>query len=202
MSNLKYSQFLKLRAMDREPIDLPSNIYFAGNVTMQKSHCTNDMCKPGACKCGGGMHHLPEFQKTGTYWHPNLAAWRLRVAKDRLDRAQKNQASETELRKSGGSMEQMNETIKQYTKELEDVLSGKNPEANLLFEKEMEAGPQTSEEADKTVEEVETKPVVIPRRRGRPAVAAEPVNKSEMSVVAKTIAANQSAGLGLESDGE
>ncbi len=87
MSNITHDQYQKLSAMGKAPINLPADIYFAGNITLQKSP---------------GVHHRPEFRQTGTYYHPLLVAQREREAKDAAKRLIDGKMSEPEHRKIGG----------------------------------------------------------------------------------------------------
>jgi hypothetical protein len=80
-------RFMQLQEMGREPISLPDKIYFAGNVTAQKTP---------------GNHHLPQFRKTGTYNHPALRAQRKREAMDFAKRLLNGKLTEVTLRKIGG----------------------------------------------------------------------------------------------------
>jgi hypothetical protein len=80
-------RFMKLQEMGREPIALPEQIYFAGNITLQKTP---------------GNHHLPQYRKTGTYNHPALRAMRKREALDMAKRLINNKLTEVSLRKIGG----------------------------------------------------------------------------------------------------
>lgn len=87
MSEIKHAQFLKLQAMGKEPLNLPAEIYFAGNEELQK--------RPGA-------HHLPQYRQTGTYNLPAVKEMRKRVAMDRAKRLINMKMTEVELRKIGG----------------------------------------------------------------------------------------------------
>lgn len=101
MSYMTPKQVELLTSLGKEPISLPAEIYLSGVESLQKMHCTNDACPDGKCRCGAGMHHLPKYQKTGTYWHPNLVRQRLREAEDSLQRAMTMRMGDTEKRKLG-----------------------------------------------------------------------------------------------------
>ena len=116
-------QYERLKELGKEPISLPAEINFAGNVILQKAHCDNDDCKPGACWCGKGMHHKPEYQKTGTYMHPNLVRQRLREANDRLNRFKAMKMSETEKRTyASAGIKQLQEALETAKKDYEEVM--------------------------------------------------------------------------------
>ena len=79
MSDLAPSQRRRLEDMGREPISLPAEIYFAGNVQKQKN--------------------------AGTDKHPNILKHNLRVAEDRLSRAMNDKMSDSERMLSSGGLE-------------------------------------------------------------------------------------------------
>lgn len=103
MAEMKLKQWKALVAAGAEPdIQLPAEINFSGDERLQKAHCDTPTCPDGHCMCGKGSHHLPQFQKTGTYDHPMLVRWRNKVARDRARRFNNMTMSSTELKKIGG----------------------------------------------------------------------------------------------------
>lgn len=99
MAQLQMKQRDRLEQLGRPPIPRRAEINFSGNEVLQRAHCDNDECPPGQCHCGKGMHHLPEYQKTGTYMHPALVQERMRVAADRVERWKQMKMSETERKR-------------------------------------------------------------------------------------------------------
>lgn len=125
MSELKHKQFKTLVQMDRAPIDLPAEIYFAGNVKAQRSVCTRG-CPDGKCICTG-RHHLPKYQKTGTYWLKELCQQRLRDAQDHLNRLMNGKSSDAENRDMGSDIHTCEARVSQLEKEYQIVLAGGIP---------------------------------------------------------------------------
>lgn len=116
MSDIKYSRAKQLADMGREIIDLPEKIWFGGREQLQRL---------------AGPHHLPQYQETGTYWHLNCCRQRLRIAEDRLKRAQQFKSSAYEGR-AYGSTEDMEREVKDRQRELAIVFAGGNPEKDTL----------------------------------------------------------------------
>lgn len=110
-------QYRKLQASGAEPIPRPSEINFGDNEVLQKSP---------------GRHHLPEFQECGTYFHPNLVANRLRVAKDRLKRFDEMKSSEAEQKKYGNNRDTLLANIEEEKSNLKQTLTGKNAIGKIL----------------------------------------------------------------------
>jgi|TARA_Y100000310_G_scaffold19478_1_gene19106 hypothetical protein len=124
MAELKMTQYRRLQALGAEPIPLPSEINFSSKEQLQKSSEADGM--------GRGRHHLPEFRSCGTYLHPNLIAYRLRVAKDRLKRYDGMLASETEMAKYENSRQGLLDDIKDEQTNLRATLTGKTPIGKIL----------------------------------------------------------------------
>lgn len=175
MSELTMKRYRELVALGRAPIDLPAEIYFNGDERLQKAHCETLSCPIGACRCGKGRHHLPEYQKTGTYDHPNLVAHRERVAADRLGRLVNGKMSDAEMRKIGN---------------VDTLYALAEPEIHEVAQANVEAVQKAAIQ----------KAAVAPKR---PKIAAEPVNPLEPDVVKKAAAAATSVpAVDLKSDPE
>lgn len=87
MGKITHSRFEQLVEMGREPINLPYEIYFNGNETLQKAK---------------GSHHLEQYRSEGTYNHPSVKAQRKREALDYAKRLLNGKMSSVTLRKIGG----------------------------------------------------------------------------------------------------
>lgn len=112
-------RFNLLQEMGREPINLPADIYFAGDEILQKTP---------------GNHHRPEFRKTGTYNHPNVRKQRQRVAQDRATRLINGKMTEVELRKVGG-MDGLNKALAEFGLKIdEEQMEVALMNANMLAE--------------------------------------------------------------------
>lgn len=116
MATIRYETYKKLKEMGREPIDLPADINFAGDITLQKKK---------------GRHHKMEFRNTGTYYHPNLCAQRLREAEDRLKRFQDMKISNTELKLYGDDENKLSADVDKAFAEYKAVLSGDTDNADI-----------------------------------------------------------------------
>ncbi len=108
MAHVTETQRKKLLELGRPPIELPAEIFFGGNESLQRAP---------------GRHHLPQYQKTGTYMHPNLVKHRLRVAEDQLKRALEMKMSETERKLlGGGDPAMLKANVDKYKKEWLEVI--------------------------------------------------------------------------------
>ncbi len=133
MPELKPSRRRELIAMGREPIELPADIHFAGHETLQRAKCSGD-CPDEDCRCPQTRHHLPQYKRTGTYYHPELAKQRLRVAEDRVKRLQSYKASAVEERDH--TVDGAIVKVEQYKRELAIILAGGNPETDIAIASE------------------------------------------------------------------
>lgn len=157
MAEMKLKQYRALEAAGAEPdIQLPAEINHAGDERLQKAYCDTPSCKEGNCLCGKGAHHLPQYQKTGTYNHPMLVRYRAKVARDRARRFNRMQMSSTELKKIGG------------------------PAALIQDPGEAHIQQESFEDQVRNQEVLRRE-----NRKGRPAIEAEPINPYEPDVVKK-----------------
>lgn len=158
MAELTRKQERLLNSLGRPVIELPAEIHFNGDERLQKSHCEEGTCSPGQCICGKGMHHLPKYQYTGTFDHPNNKAYRERVINDRRERLMRNRMSVTEMKK------------------IQNMEELKIPEKSRGFiEEQMEHKRQLADASAAQNDQT----------RGRPRVNPEPVNPMEEDTLAK-----------------
>jgi len=157
MAEMKLKQWQNLVAAGAEPdTERPAEINFADDERLQKAHCDTPTCPDGHCMCGKGSHHLPQFQKTGTYNHPMLVRHRAKVARDRARRFNTMSMSSTELKKIGG------------------------PEKLIEDPGEAHVQQETFQESIRRQENDRRE-----RRKGRPALEAEPIDPYEPDIVKK-----------------
>jgi len=121
MAELKMKQYRKLQSLGAEPIPRPSDINFADNLSLQKTP---------------GRHHRPEFRECGTYLHPNLIAYRLRVAKDRIKRFDAMIATDTEMKKYSSNRTILEDNVRTEQKNLRETINGKTPIGKILRSEE------------------------------------------------------------------
>ena len=146
MGKITHSRFEQLVEMGREPINLPYEIYFNGNETLQKT--------PGA-------HHLEQYRSTGTYNHPNVKEQRKRETLDYAKRLLNGKMSGVTLKKIGG-VKGLNMRLQEFGMAIDDDQTEIiNMNASFL-ESEYAARKQDSEDERKKAgrEEVKQEPKV------------------------------------------
>jgi len=175
MANIAMTKYQQLEAMGRPPISRPAEINFGGSEELQRAHCDTPECEDGKCTCGKGMHHLPQYQKTGTYMHPALVQERLRVAGDRVERFKKLTMSEPERRKyAPNGMKSLKDALAVAQKEYMDVIGGEQSKKLSELSKMVESAPSPQVSSAPVAEALkEPEPIVQAKPRGRPKKQAE-----------------------------
>ncbi len=193
MAEIKYSRAQKLKEMGREIIDLPEKIWFAGRESLQRTP---------------GPHHLPQYQETGTYWHPDCCRQRLRIAEDRLKRALQFKASTYEGR-AYGNPEDLEAAVKERQKELAIVISGGNPERDTLSDLVGKDDEETKQEEKAKSEPEKTEKIATVNKATKPSTkkaSKEPTTDLDKEppmsgeAMAKTLASVKKAKPRLDND--